>query len=90
MSRGPPVSPSVEIPEEFRFLCMLHNVGATNPERSLTILEIAKWTDKEEPTIKDYLRKLQELGYVQLITSDKSEKYCVSVMGIRKVLTLYS
>jgi hypothetical protein len=69
---------------------MLHNVGATTPERSLTIQEIAKWTDKEISIIRSYIRKLQELGYVKPIPQDKIEKYHVSVMGIRKVLTLYS
>lgn len=90
MSGYPPVSPSAEMPEEFQFLCILHNVGATSPERSLTVQEIVRWTDKEAPMIRDYLQKLQELGYVQPITSDETKKYHVSIMGIRKVLTLYS
>ncbi|TET56919.1 hypothetical protein E3J51_03990 [Candidatus Bathyarchaeota archaeon] len=90
MNGYPSVSPSVRMPEEFRFLCMLHNVGATDPERSLSVQEIARWTDKEVPMIRDYLQKLQELGYVQPIISNETEKYHVSIMGIRKVLTLYS
>ena len=90
MSDYPPVQPSAKMPEEFSFLCMLHNVGATNPERSLTVQEIAKWTNKEIPTIRNHLQKLQELGYVQPITNNENEKYHVSVIGIRKVLTLYS
>ena len=90
MSGYPPVPPSAKMPEEFNFLCMLHNVGAINPERSLTVQEIAKWTNKEINTIRHHLQKLQELGYVQPISSEKDEKFHVSVMGIRKVLTLYS
>lgn len=89
MSRYPPVSPRPELPEEFRFLCMLHNVGAINAERSLKVEEIAKWTDKEVSTIGEFLRKLAELGYVQAVKSN-GVKYYVSVAGIRKVLTLYS
>jgi len=90
MSSYPPVAPRPELPEEFRFLCMLHNVGATTAERSLTVEEIAKWTAKEIPLIQDHLSKLKELGYVQSVKKDGVDKYYVSVMGIRKVLTLYS
>lgn len=90
MSRYPPVSPRAELPEEFRFLCMLHNVGATTPERSITIEEIIKWTNKEGLIVQHHLRKLMELGYVQSCKKGEADKYHVSVMGIRKVLTLYS
>ena len=90
MSGYPPVMPSPELPEEFQFLCMLHNVGAINPERALTISEISKWTNKESTEIKNHLGRLHELGYVQSFKKDESEKYHVSVTGIRKVLTLYS
>jgi DNA-binding IscR family transcriptional regulator len=90
MSSYPPVSPRPELPEEFRFLCMLHNVGAIKAERALTVEEIAKWTNKETPVILEHLRKLKELGYVQSVKKNGAERYHVSVMGIRKVLTLYS
>jgi predicted transcriptional regulator len=90
MSGYPAVAPRPEMPEEFRFLCMLHNVGAITAERSLSIEDIAKWTNKEPSNIQDFLRKLGELGYVQVVTGGEMERYHVSVMGIRKVLTLYS
>jgi DNA-binding transcriptional ArsR family regulator len=90
MSTYPPVSPRPELPEEFRFLCILHNVGAINSERSLTIEEIAKWTNKRDSLIREHLRKLEELGYVKSFTREQINRYHVSVMGIRKVLTLYS
>ncbi len=90
MSKYPPVAPRPELPEEFSFLCMLHNVGAINAERSLTMEEIAKWTDKNANIIQEYLRKLKELGYVQSVKNEDTERYHVSVTGIRKVLTLYS
>lgn len=90
MSKYPPIAPRPELPEEFRFLCMLHNVGAINAERSLTMEEISKWTDKDANIIQEYLRKLKVLGYVQSVRREDIEKYHVSVMGIRKVLTLYS
>jgi len=90
MSGYPAVAPRPEMPEEFRFLCMLHNVGAITAERALTMEDIAKWTNKEPDAIQDHLGKLGELGYVQIVTSGETNKYHVSVMGIRKVLTLYS
>ena len=90
MSRYPPVSPRPELPEEFRFLCMLHNVGAITAERSLPLEEIAKWTNEEAPTIREHLRRLGELGYVQSVRKGEQDRFHVSVMGIRKVLTLYS
>lgn len=90
MSGYPSVSPREELPEEFRFLCMLHNVGAITADRSLTVDEIAKWTNKENQIITAHLSKLGELGYVQSVRRDEHDKFHVSVTGIRKVLTLYS
>ena len=90
MSGYPPVSPRPELPEEFRFLCMLHNVGATSVERALAVEEIVKWTNKEASVIQEHLRKLRELGYVESVTKGGTDKFHVSAMGIRKVLTLYS
>lgn len=90
MSGYPPVSPRPELPEEFRFLCMLHNIGATNAERALSVEEIAKWTDKELSVIQKFLRKLGELGYVEFVKRNEADRFHVSVTGIRKVLTLYS
>ncbi|MFX1484822.1 MAG: winged helix DNA-binding protein [Promethearchaeota archaeon] len=90
MSGYPPVTPRPELPEEFQFLCMLHNVGAITPERALTIAEIARWTNEDTSLIKNHLERLHELGYVQSMRKDETLKYYVSVMGIRKVLTLYS
>jgi DNA-binding MarR family transcriptional regulator len=90
MSGYPAVAPRPEMPEEFKFLCMLHNVGAITLERALTIEDIAKWTNKEPDVIKDHLGKLGEMGYVQVVASGETKKYHVSTTGIRKVLTLYS
>jgi DNA-binding MarR family transcriptional regulator len=90
MSAYPAVTPRPEMPDEFRFLCMLHNVGAITAERALTMEDIAKWTNKEPDTIQDHLKKLGELGYIQIVASGEIEKFHVSVTGIRKVLTLYS
>lgn len=78
------------LPEEFEFLCMLHNVGATMPERSMTVEEIAKWTAMDDAKIRANLQRLMEMGYVQTLRVDNNDKYHVTFNGIRKVLTLYS
>jgi len=81
---------SYSLPEEFLLLCMLHNVGATASEKSLTIEEICKWTLMETSALRLHLQKLTELGYVQLIKAEGVDKYHVTPSGITKVLTLYS
>jgi DNA-binding MarR family transcriptional regulator len=81
---------SPNLPEEFRFLAMLHNIGAITPEKALTLDEIAKWTTMETETVQGHLKKLIDLGYVKTVKTNGVDKYHVSVDGIRKVLTLYS
>lgn len=81
---------SPNLPEEFRFLAMLHNIGAIIPEKALTTDEIAKWTTMDCGAVQGHLGKLIELGYVKIVKTDSVDKYYVSVDGIRKVLTLYS
>ena len=81
---------SPNLPEEFRFLAMLHNIGAVSMEKSLTLDEIAKWTTMDVNTVQGHLSKLIDLGYVKTVKTDGTDKYHVSVDGIRKVLTLYS
>jgi DNA-binding MarR family transcriptional regulator len=78
------------LPEEFRFLCMLHNIGATTQEHSLTIEEIAKWTSMETSVIRIHLRRLIEMGYVESTKINETDKYHLTHSGIRKVLSLYS
>lgn len=81
---------SQEVPEEFRLLCMLHNIGATKLEKSLSIQEICEWTAMETSSVEFHLQKLVELGYVQPIEAEGTGKYHLTPDGIRKVLTLYS
>jgi len=79
-----------QVPEEFRVLSMMHNIGAVNPERSLSADELALWTGMDAGTIVGYLRKLREGGYVEFIEMSGIQKYHVTRNGIMKVLTLYS
>ena len=81
---------SPNLPEEFRFLAMLHNIGAASVEKALIADEIAKWTTMDINTVQGHLSKLIDLGYVKIVKTDNVDKYYVSVDGIRKVLTLYS
>jgi DNA-binding MarR family transcriptional regulator len=69
---------------------MLHNIGAITPEKALTVDEIAKWTSIDISTVQAHLDKLIELGYIKTMKTDGTDKYHLSVDGIRKVLTFYS
>ena len=79
-----------EIPDEMRLLCMLHNIGATESRRSLTIQQISEWTRMDHPTLQFHLQKLSELGYVQFVQAEGINKYHLTLDGIRKVLSIYS
>jgi DNA-binding MarR family transcriptional regulator len=81
---------SPNLPEEFRFLAMLHNIGAITPDKALTVDEIAKWTTMDISTVQSHLSKLIALGYIKTMKTDVTDKYHLSVDGIRKVLTFYS
>jgi transcription initiation factor IIE alpha subunit len=85
---GLPAPP--EVPEEFRVLSMMHNIGAITPERSLTADELSLWTGVDAATVKTHLQKLREGGYVEFVQISGLEKYHVTRNGIMKVLTLYS
>jgi hypothetical protein len=44
----------------------------------------------ETPELEGHLQKLIELGYTQKFRTDDTDKYHLTVDGIRKVLSLYS
>jgi len=79
-----------EQPNQLRLLIMLHNIGATESSKSLTIQQISEWTRMEAPELQVHLQKLIELGYAQSFRSEETDKYHLTVNGIRKVLSLYS
>ena len=79
-----------EIPEELRFLCMLHNIGATTPEKSLSLQEICDWTTMEISAVQSHLKRLMSLGHVGSINTEGVDKYHVTLNGMRKVLSTYS
>ena len=82
--RGP------ELSEELRLLVMLHNIGATESGRSLTAQQISEWTRMDTPTLQLHLQKLNELGYVQFVQVEGTDKCHLTLDGIRKVLSIYS
>ena len=77
-------------PNQLRLLIMLHNIGATESSKALTIKQISEWTRMEAPELQSHLGKLIKLGYAQSFHSEETEKYHLTVDGIRKVLSLYS
>ena len=77
-------------PNQLRLLIMLHNIGATESAKALTIQQISEWTRMEAPELQGHLQKLIELGYAQSFCSEKTDKYHLTINGIRKVLSLYS
>ena len=76
--------------DDLHLLCMLHNIGATEPNRSLDLHQISEWTKLEISQLHVLLRKLITLGYVQSLQMEETRKYHLTVNGIRKVLSLYS
>jgi predicted transcriptional regulator len=92
MSANLPGDSSVpfERTEEFRLLRMLHNIGATKPEKSLSVKEISEWTGTELLEIETELQQLAEQGFVQPMEAEGIDKYHVTLSGMRKVLSMYS
>ncbi|MCW4019653.1 MAG: hypothetical protein NWF14_00265 [Candidatus Bathyarchaeota archaeon] len=78
------------MPNEIYFLCLLHNVGATSSDNSLTLEEIARWTLMEPEKVRENLDKLIGSDYVSVNFKEGAEKYHVTTNGIRKVLSTYS
>ncbi len=78
------------VPEEIYFLCMLHNIGATSSERSLTFEEIVRWTMLEPSKVEQNLKTLMDGNYIAVSTDSGTKKYFITVDGIRKVLSMYS
>lgn len=83
-------SKGLAVPEDLKLLCMLHNIGAIVPERSLTVKEISEWTNVDASTVQSYLQKFVEEGYVNHIRVGEIDKYHLTLNGIRKVLSIYS
>ena len=78
------------MPDDLYFLCMLHNIGATSTEKSLTVEEISRWTALEPEKVRAILHGLVATHYVQVLTNGGVERYSITVDGIRKVLSMYS
>ena len=78
------------IPDEIYFLCLFHNVGAVNTDKSLSIDEISIRTALEPEKILNYIDKLIRTNYVQMLNENNLKKYHVTKNGILKVLSMYS
>jgi DNA-binding transcriptional regulator GbsR (MarR family) len=78
------------MPDEIYFLCLLHNVGATSSDKSLTLEEISKWAVMDAEKVRENLEKLITTNYVHVDFREGAKRYHVTVNGIRKVLSMYS
>jgi len=83
-------SASASMPDELYFLCLLHNIGATTPEKSLTLEQISRWTVMKPEKAEENLRKLMGSNYVQTSFISGVHRYFITIDGIRKVLSMYS
>lgn len=79
-----------EQPNQLRLLIMMHNIGATEASKALTVDQISEWTRMDTPELQRHLKKLIELGYALHVYSEETDKYHLTTDGIRKVLSLYS
>jgi len=78
------------VSDEFHLLSMLSNIGVINPERSLTVSEIAEQTRIDPSTVSSVIPKLVEAGYLETLSDATPERYHLTTKGIRKVLSIYS
>ena len=78
------------VPEEFKVLSMMNNVGAVAAEKSLTIEDLSMWTGLAEAALRDHLKKMTEQGYIVQIQVQGAERYYITKTGIIKVMTMYS
>lgn len=74
------------VPDEIHFLCLLHNIGATSCDRSLSLEQISRWAAMDAENVRENLEKLIRNSYVSVTGG----KYYVTIEGIRKVLSMYS
>lgn len=78
------------LPDEIYLLCILHNIGATDPDRALTLEEIMRWTAMDASKAEESLSRLIKNRYVEIRENSGVKRYFVSISGIRKVLSMYS
>ncbi|MEM1515478.1 MAG: hypothetical protein QXH24_05460 [Candidatus Bathyarchaeia archaeon] len=79
-----------QMPDYVYLLHIMHNVGAIDPERALSIEEISCWASMDKQKVEENLTILIENGYAQIKAGSGSKKYFITVNGIRKVLSIYS
>ncbi|MEM2272888.1 MAG: winged helix DNA-binding protein [Candidatus Bathyarchaeia archaeon] len=79
-----------QITDDMYLLYILHNIGAIDPERALSIEEISRWASMEKQKIEENLNRLIEKGYAEVRAGERTKKYFVTIDGIRKVLSIYS
>jgi hypothetical protein len=78
------------MPDEFKLLCLLHNIGATSSGKSKTIEEIARWSTLQSNSLQETLQKLITAKYILKNFENGVEKYHLTANAIIKVLSLYT
>ncbi len=78
------------MPDDVYLLYIMHNVGAINSNRALSIKEISRWASMEEQGVEENLKRLMENGYAEVNMDSGTKKYFITVDGIRKILSIYS
>lgn len=78
------------VTDDIYLLHIIHNLGATAPERALSAEEISRLTYMEKRRVEENLKKLMEKGYLDFREESGVKKYFVTVSGIRKALSIYS
>jgi len=78
------------LPEEYHFLCMLHNIGATSSDKSLTLEEISRRIAMKPEKVMEKLERLIREDYVDVNDCGGIKRYQVTVKGVMKVMSMYS
>lgn len=78
------------MPDDMYLLHIMHNIGAIEPKRALSIEEISRWASMEKQKVEENLKRLIKDGYADAYIDSGTRKYFVTVNGIRKVLSIYS
>jgi len=78
------------VPDNLRFLRILHNIGATSPDKSLTLEEISRWILIDPQKVRENLEELIKNDYVKVNRDGDTEKFHVTARGIVKVMSMYS
>lgn len=88
--RGIPYSRNRKFGEDIRLLCSMNNLGITVIDKAQTLDEIARRVEMDSTTVKNFLDKLINEGYVSEFHIGEEVRYYVTPNGILKVSAAYT